>query len=217
MSKPFFQLLLLLTLLIILILPIFLTAGGFSFTNSSEFLFLIHRLLGIYAFSLIFIQIILGSLRDVLNKFFPSNKILKFHMSTGKIAFLFSVLHPSLLLATYFTEKNLSYLFPFLEGESVIYFSFGILALVAMFISVLAAIFRLRIGPKWIYLHRLNYLIFWLVFFHSAKLGVDVHSDLAAWMYRIYGAIVAVLTARRIYLLRLKFFDFRSPVQKSDT
>lgn len=209
MSKPFVQFCLISTLFVVLILPIFLLEGGFSFTKNSDLLFLIHRILGIYAFSLIFIQIILGSLRDVLNKFFPNNKLLKFHMGFGKIAFLLSILHPSLLFATYFTEKNLSYIWPFLEGESVIYFSFGVLALVALIISVSAAIFRLKIGPRWIYLHRLNYLIFWLVFFHSAKLGVDIHSDLAAWMYRIYGAIIAVLTARRIYLLRFKFFDIK--------
>lgn len=189
--------------LIVLALPLYLIKETLQFNNSSELLFLLHRIFGLYAFSLIFLQIILGSGRPILAHLFPSYAIINFHQSSGKIAFLFAFLHPILLLSTYFTESNLGYVTSFLAGDMSVYFWTGVIAYFALFVSVGAAIFRRYIGPNWVYFHRLNYLIFWLIFFHSFQFGLDVHSDLGQGMYLVYGTIVGALTLRKFFAPKL--------------
>jgi hypothetical protein len=199
--KSVFKILLIFAYFIILVLPLYFIHPNWSTSSTTEVLFLWHRIIGLYAFSLIFLQIIVGSGRTLLNRIFPAGSVLRFHMTQGKIAFLLALLHPALLFATYITENNLEYVYGFMGGEATLYFYLGVTALSAMFVSVFAAIFRAMIGPKWIILHRINYLIFWLVFFHSFKLGVDVQTPTTNFIYMLYGAIVAMLTARKVFIL----------------
>lgn len=199
MKKTIKSLLIFLAALVI-ILPLYLTKNSLSFSTPTEALFSTHKLLGLFAFSLIFLQIVMGSGRQILGKVFNQATVLKTHIKTGHLAFCAAILHPILLYSTYLTEKNLSIPNSFQSGESIIYYYMGVLAWTLLFISVLAAIFRFKIGPKWIYLHRINYLIFWLAFFHSLKIGLDTQTLQAQIIYIIYGSIVAALTLRKIVI-----------------
>lgn len=184
----------------ILLFPILLLKDNLTVSTKSDVLFLIHRALGLFAFSLIFLQIILGSSRALLSKIFVPSAILKTHMSLGKFAFVLSLLHPTLLFATYFTQHNLNLVTAYFHGITFFYYLLGVFALILLIVSLTAAIFRFVIGSRWIYLHRINYLIFWLIFFHSIRLGEDTQTDLAKAMYLVYGTTVGALTLRKIYI-----------------
>jgi DMSO/TMAO reductase YedYZ heme-binding membrane subunit len=132
-----------------------------------------------------------------MDQVFPADKIFNFHQFVGKLAFVLVISQPVFLFATFFFERNLNYIIPFWKGSNFFYFSFGILALLLFILTVGAALMRFRIGLKWIYIHRLNYLIFWLIFFHSLALGVDLQSQQAKLLYISYGIIVGFLTIRR--------------------
>lgn len=185
---------------LVLLFPLYLIKDSLSFADSSDLLFLLHRILGLYAFSIIFIQIILGSGRSLLGKIFSPSLVLKTHMNTGKLALLLVLLHPTLLYLTFFTKGDLSYVTAFMQGESLLYFAMGVTALILILISGFVAIYRLSIGPKWVYIHRINYLIFWLIFIHSFKLGVDVQNTPSQMIYLLYGTVVGALTIRKIFL-----------------
>ncbi len=198
--RTFIKVLLLGLFFLVVLTPFWLMKDNLQTFSGSDLLFLIHRFLGLMAFSLIFTQIIMGSGRPILSRFFPSGQILKKHMLLGKLAFALALSHPILLFATILTEQNLSYITPFITGDSLLFYLLGVLAAILMIVSVCAAIFRLQIGPKWIYLHRLNYLIFWLIFFHSTNLGLELHSDFAQNLYWGYAIIVVILTLNKLYL-----------------
>ncbi len=184
-------------LLLILLIPIILLNQNIIFRKTADILFFIHRGLGLYAFSLIFIAIVLGSAMNIVDRFFPADKVFGLHKLVGKLAFTLVILHPIFLYSTYLVEGNLNYVLPFQEGSGIIYFSLGILALLLLTISVGAALLRFKIGIKWLYIHRLNYLIFWLIFFHSLNLGIDTQTSFAKSIYIAYGTVVAILTIRK--------------------
>lgn len=197
------QILLLLSLVFILLAPIFLLNSQLNIRNATDVIFFLQRASGLYAFSLIFIAIIMGSAMNVVDRFFPADKVFSFHKIVGKTAFVLAILHPVFLYSTYFLAGNLSYILPFQQGSNIIYYSLGILALLLLIVTVAAALARFRIGIKWLYIHRLNYLIFWLIFFHGLNLGVDTQTSFARFLFITYGVVVAILTIRKILIYRI--------------
>lgn len=183
----------------VLIFPIYLIKQSwYDLSNNADILYLIHRILGLYAFSLIFLQIILGSAMRRLNKLFPG-RMFRIHKRVGYTAFTMATLHPILLYATAIPLGNFSYFESYPQGESALYYWIGIINISLLWISVLSAIFRVKIGPKWIYIHRINYLIFFLIFIHSLKLGVDTQLDSAKVVFSIYALIVLGLGGTKIF------------------
>ena len=164
-------------------------------------LFLIHRFFGLYAFSLIVVQEILGSGRQLVSKLFDSEKVINVHMIEGRIAFTCAVLHPTLLFSTYLVTHNLFYIKPFITPMNQFYVALGALGFTLLCLTVSAAIFSNLYGPRWINIHRLNYLVFWIIFIHSINIGVDVKTPIAYYVYFLYGVIVASLTIRRAIIL----------------
>lgn len=199
MIKKLIQISILIILGIILLTPPVFVLPNVHIQKISDYLFLIHKFLGLYAFSLIFIQMVAGSYMLWLDRYFPG-KIYNIHIFIGKSAFTFAILHPIVLYSTFFIEKNLSYINPFLDGVNLIYFSFGVFAYLLLIISVLAALLKHIIGTRWIYLHRLNYLIFWLIFFHSVNLGEDTQSFFSKQVYIVYGTVVGIITVRKVLI-----------------
>ncbi len=197
------QTIILILLFLILSAPIVLLWPQLEIRNLNDVLFLFQRAAGLYAFSLIFIAIILGSAMNIIDRFFPADKVFSIHRIVGKSAFALALLHPVFLYSTYFLEGNLNYVLPFQEGSGIIYYSLGILALVLLIVTVGAALARFRIGIKWLYIHRLNYLIFWLIFFHGLNLGVDTQTNFARFLFVTYGFVVAILTIRKILIYRI--------------
>lgn len=182
--------------------PIYLLRHSFIYLGTADLLFLIHRILGLYAFSLIVVQEILGSGRQLVSKLFPSEKVINVHMFEGKVIFILVLLHPTLLLGSYLAQHMLVQ--PFLIGTNQFYLTLGALGFVLLCLTVSAAVFSNWYGPRWINIHRINYLVFWIIFIHSISIGVDVQLPIAHYVYYFYGTIVALLTIRRAYILLWK-------------
>lgn len=125
------------------------------------------KLAGSLAFGLMFLQITSGTLMNKLRPKFGSG-ILNWHIGAGILAFCLSILHPvffALALGTK-TVMNL--------GGYAILGKAGILLLV---FGVLAGLFRTVpfVTRYWRWIHRLNYIVFMLIYFHSWQLGTDSH------------------------------------------
>lgn len=183
----------------ILVLPFYLVTQNLSVRNAADFLFLLSRLFGLLAFSLIFLQIVIGSGRFFLNSLFPAGMLLKAHMTIGKIAFGLVILHPLLLLSTHFIPHRVDYLTGYFVTGNLFFLLLGITALTLLCITVSAALLRFKIGPKWINLHRLNYVVFWLIFVHGINIGFDTQSSFVRIIYFLFGTVVALLIFNRIF------------------
>ena len=199
MFVSFSKIVLLSAALILLFIPVILLQENWSVTNTTDLIFAVHRIVGLYAFFLIFIQIILGSGMGLLSKIFTTKLISNLHQRIGKLAFTLVLAHPILLFATYFPNQNFDYVSSFWNGTNFIFFACGVIALLLLTISVATAIFRQSIGKNWIYIHRINYLIFWLIFYHSYNLGTDTKASLAQNIYLVFAVVVGFLTLRKLF------------------
>jgi|Napbiome12C3dose_1001474.scaffolds.fasta_scaffold00001_24 DMSO/TMAO reductase YedYZ heme-binding membrane subunit len=201
--KLFIKVIIFIFFLFVLSVPIILINQDLSFKKTADLLFFIHRGLGLYAFSLIFLALVMGSSITLLDRLFTPGRTFIVHQIIASLGFALAILHPASLLSTYISEGNLSYVIPFLLGINLFYFLLGIFALLLLILTVSSALLRFRLGPRWLSIHRFNYLVFWLVFFHSLYLGVDTQLSFARVIFLIYGVIVAVVTIRRILVNRV--------------
>lgn len=192
-----------LVLVIVYIVPsvvFFGMRGGLSFLDGLDFSALAYALfplLGLYAFSMLWLQFIMGSARDVLAKAYP--RVLKFHMNQGPFVLFFSLLHPLLLTLGVGLE---SYLYmTYIATEMKLYAFLGVLALFFMILAVGAAKFRTHpwLQRRWIYVHYLNYLVFIFSWLHSWNVGTDIQTAPLRYLWLFYGvtAIVGILLRLR--------------------
>ncbi len=201
--KSFIKVFILIFLLFILIVPIILINQELSFKKTADLLFFIHRGLGLYAFSLIFLALVMGSTITLLDRLFTPGKAFVIHQVIASSGFTLAILHPVFLFSTYLLEGNLSYVIPFLSGINLFYFLLGIFALLLLILTVTSALLRFRLGPQWLFIHRLNYLVFWLIFFHGLNLGTDTQTYFARIIFLAYGLIVSAITIRRLLVYRI--------------
>lgn len=141
-----------------------------------------QRLTGLVAFSLLFIQIILGANMGIfLQKLGARSYFI--HTTQGLIAYAFIVLHPLLNSAfLYMISENLTYaltsLLPTAADQRELYINLGRLALVLVTLGV--GVSRLRtkalFRKYWLYFHWVNYIAFYLVFAHARFIGSDTFS-----------------------------------------
>lgn len=192
------QAIILTLLTLVLLSPVILISPNLYFQKGADILFLVHRLFGLYAFSLIFVALVMGSEILFLDRIFTPGTAFRTHQLIGKVAFTLALLHPVFLYSTYFLENNLSYILPFQTGTNFFFYFLGVMALALLILTVSFALLRFTIGPRWLSIHRLNYFIFWLIFFHSLNLGVDLQTKDAQLLYITYGIVVGILTVRRI-------------------
>lgn len=141
-----------------------------------------ERISGVFIFTLLFIQIILGAYMDKLTSKF-GGWIFKVHVIQGPIIYLLALIHPFFLLI--FNFKLFHTLDPFYiytqacllcKTNLELFYTFGRLGLWLLTIGVFAALFRnsdVWLKKNWRKLHALNYLVFFLVAIHGYLLGND--------------------------------------------
>ena len=133
-------------------------------------LYLLARIAGSLAFTLMLAQIILATW---------FRHLIKWHMRIGKAAFILAWLHPVLLGFAW----NLG-------G----YVWLGRIGLVMLTAAVIAAVLRIK---HWRWIHRLNYVVFVMIYIHSWNLGTDARSfplTLIYWLSPVI--IIAALTTK---------------------
>ncbi len=143
---------------------------------------LLLRVSGVFIFTLLFIQIILGAYMGKLTNKFGS-WVFKVHAIQGPIIYLLAMIHPFFLLV--FNYKLFHTIDPFYiytqacllcKTKIELFYTFGRLAFWLLTIGVFAALFRNSEGwlkKNWRKLHILNYVVFFFVAIHGYFLGSD--------------------------------------------
>ena len=188
----------------------------------SDYLILINafqRITGLLAFSLLFIQIVLGSF---MNKWIQilGGGAYKVHITQGLITYGFVFLHPIFEVVLRWelggVDGLVSVFLPnyFLQRE--IYLTFGKIAFVLLTIAVVAAYFRTKpfFRRNWRAFHILNYLSFVLVIVHSRNVGTDVRTPPFSWFYTFTLIVFPIIVFYRFVYPFLKGRFGVGPVTK---
>src|SRR3989344_1568906 len=190
------------------------TSAESFFSSSIVMTNTFQRLTGLLAFSLIFIQIALGA---HMNRFIQiiGAKAYRIHTLQGLVTYGFMFVHPLFQniivyqVSKSFTESLLVFV-PSMGSQRDVLLVFGRMAFLLGTISVIAAFFR----RKWRAFHILNYLVFYLVFYH-ARVGSDLASqpfDLVYWAAFIF--VSGTIFYRFTFRLVKKFIPVRAVHEK---
>lgn len=172
---------------------------GPIFHNNVLLFNFLQRLAGLLAFSLIFVQIMLGSFMNKwIEKF--GGWIFNFHVIEGIFVYLFILSHPFFFVLINYKLKGIFdpfYVFTDLcvlcKNKLELYYTFGRVAFWLITIAALAAGFRTQpwLIRNWRKFHILSYFAFFFVALHSWVLGSDIASKPFIWFY--WTAIILVI------------------------
>ncbi len=172
--------------LLLIVLSVISPVKEFKFIIASKnqilLINLFQRIVGLMAFTLLFIQIFLGAfmvkLTDKLGGW-----VFGFHIFNGKLLYFLVLLHPAMYMAYLFKIKGV--LDPFYvytdlcvlcKGNLEHFYNFGRIALWLITAGIVAVIFRGSdpfLKKNWRKFHLLNYLAFFLVAIHLRGVGTD--------------------------------------------
>lgn len=179
-----------------------LSQSGASVSNQ---LFVLFRLFGLYALTLLWLQLMLGSFRPLLQRLYGANA-LKMHTRLGTFTFLFSILHPLFFYGAYRLStieypwwNPIGHYFGFTNYQY--YGWLGQIALYLLIITALTAIFRSKplFRRYWRLIHYGNYLVFLLALGHSYPVGTEAQLAPMKYLYWFFGlTFVAGFLYRRI-------------------
>lgn len=170
---------------------------GADFARANRLLF---PLAGLYAFTLVWLQVMIGSNRRWLTRLWPG--IIRYHRVEGVFAFLFAQAHPLLLIAGFGFDSYVRD--AFVSPDRVLFAWFGRIALLLLTVTVATALlWRLQwLKRRWHVIHYLNYFVFALVWIHSWVLGSDVQTTSLRWAWLFYGATFVASVIGRIFALK---------------
>jgi predicted ferric reductase len=195
-----------------------------TFTNPVALINFFQRISGLLAFSLLFIQIVLGVHMNRLIQTIGSSSY-KIHITQGLVAYGFMLVHPLFENALiYQVSKSITdtilVFIPRLSSERDIFLAFGRTALILATIAVFAAYFRTKpfFRRNWRAFHILNYLVFYLVFIHM-RVGTDIATPPFSWVsltaFLFVTASVCYRMLNPVYLKLKKEKTIKKEVQKA--
>ena len=183
-----------------------------------------QRISGLLAFSLLFMQIILGSRMNWWIGIIGA-KAYKIHITQGLFAYGLMFMHPLFEnFIVYQISKNVTGVFlvfvPSFTTQRNQLLVFGRAALLLATISVIASYFRTHpfFRSNWRAFHILNYLVFYLVFWHM-RVGTDIITPPFVWVSWL--ALITIsgsLIYKSFYPLYSKFLaqkDAEKKLQKA--
>lgn len=119
------------------------------------------RIAALFALTLVFLNIMTGSLRPLLARAFNAKALFRTHNATGLAGFSLALAH-GILVAVYGIWPGFTKL-----GPVTIY----ILAL-----TTLAVLARKSLRKIWRHIHRLNYVVFAVAVIHAFQVGTDLRN-----------------------------------------
>ena len=158
---------------------------------------LLFPLLGLYAFTFVTLQILITTNLRWLRKLWP--RVLQFHRFQGGFALLFATLHPGFILFGFGlqAELHLSYV----ANPQKWWLVPAVTALTILWLTVATAFLAWQ-GmniPWWRKLHRLNYLVFVLVWLHSWFIADDTKTTLVRTVWIVYLVLIVFSVLGRYY------------------
>lgn len=172
-------------------------AGFLEGASLNALLKLFFPLLGLYAFTFVTFQILIASNIRWLRRVWPG--ILRFHRAEGSFALLFALLHPGFIALGYGIAKYLS--FTYVAPGQVGWLLPAYVALVILLMTAGTAFlaWRGKDIPWWRKLHKLNYLVFALVWIHSWFIGTDTQSAVVRSVWLAYLVLVVISVAGKYF------------------
>ncbi len=201
-ALKFWRIFLPLVYIAVLVLPgyiFFSLRGGLSFlegTTLQQGQLLIFPLFGLYAFTLVWAQLMLGTSMDLLRRVFPW--VEGFHRKQGVFVLLLALTHPTLLLLAYGPAEYLAH--SFVAPEQALFVYLGQFQLFLIVLTVSAGLLRKwrPIRRSWRYIHWANYLVFISAWIHSWFLGTDVQPTALRYLWIFFGITAIVSTIARV-------------------
>jgi predicted ferric reductase len=186
-----------------LLLPLYIffnDRGGVTFFEGAgprAVLKLFFPLLGLYAFTFVTFQVLIATNLRWLRRFWRG--IVRFHRTQGSFALLFAVLHPGFILLGYGAAKYLS--FRYVTSNQVWWLLPAYIALIILLLTAGTALLAWygKDIPWWRKLHKLNYLVFALVWLHSWFIGTDTQLTTLRAVWLVYFIIVMVSVAGKYF------------------
>jgi DMSO/TMAO reductase YedYZ heme-binding membrane subunit len=163
----------------------------------------LFRLFGLYAFTFVWGQIMVGPFMEPLGRLYGRNWFY-FHRAQGIFALLLALLHPLIFYSAYIIWTGSYNWFAAVTSYTPhpLYVILGETALLFMVATVTTALLQRhpRVAPWWHRLHVLNYVVFVLVWVHSYLLGQEAHAAPMSWLYPFFGlTFLAAVVYRRWY------------------
>lgn len=152
------------------------------------------RLFALIAFVLFFIQFLLASKVRFLERGLGLDRLIHFHRNIGIAAFILAFLHGESIAIMSVIRTGAPPQNPFVFMGFIANFLLIITTVVALFYKP----FRIRY-EIWRWIHRVNYVVFPLIFVHSMAVGRTIRYNRAAQVYWvILGVLFLALIAYRI-------------------
>lgn len=143
----------------------------------------LQRLVGMWAYTLLFVQIILGSFMSKLADRY-GGWIYTFHVFEGLLAYSFVLLHPLLfVIFNFFAGRGIDPFYVFTQvcilckNKAEFYYSLGRISFWLLSFGVGAALLRTSVPflrKHWKKFHILNFFAFILIGIHSLGVGTDI-------------------------------------------
>jgi DMSO/TMAO reductase YedYZ heme-binding membrane subunit len=172
-------------------------------------------LVGLYAFTFVTAQVLIATNLYWLTKLWPG--IIRYHRAQGIFALLFAILHPLFILIGFGTATFFSYS-GYLRSGVADWMIPAVVALTTLLLTVSTAALAWsgRRVAWWRSVHRLNYLVFGLVWLHSWFIGTDTQTHLVRAVWVVYLALVIASTTSRSVAARdvARAGDARRPLQR---
>ena len=210
-KKTFFILVWLLLIVLSVISPVKEFKFVLASKNQVLLIGLFQRILGLLAFTLLFIQIFLGAFMGRLTEKL-GEWVFNFHLFNGKLLYTLILLHPALYMLYLFKIKGVldpfyiySDLCVLCKGNFEHFYNLGRVALWLITAGIIAAVFRASdpfLKKNWRKFHLLNYFAFFLVAAHAKVLGTDVSTTPFKWIY-LFGIATVSLSLSVKYILPL--------------
>lgn len=190
--------------LLALILPgyyFFQARGSLAFIqapDASTISLLIFPLFGLYAFTFVWVQLMIGTNLPYLRGIFRWSET--YHRTQGLFTLLFALTHPLLLLFGVGFEAYRQ--FQFVNPQLLPWAILGQVQLFLLLLTVATALLRKRpwLQQRWKYIHYLNYLIFGLVWVHGWFIGSDTQLPPFRYVWIAFGIIGLISIANRLRL-----------------
>jgi predicted ferric reductase len=170
-----------------------------------QLLYALAKLIGMYAFVLIWLQVMLGLLKGdpALRRFMPPLTTTR-HRMLGIVTLLTAWTH-FLLFFSAVSVRNGEFAYSLLlpAFDNGIYFiavSLGWFAVITMTLVAITGLLRRRSGGIWAFAHRLSIAVFAVALIHAQMIGSEAKSGLWFALHLCFAGAVLVALARRFTL-----------------
>lgn len=189
-----------------LLVPLYVLNKNSSFQNLGNPAVLTYtflRLSGLYAFFLIFLQILWGAFMPFWKTIFDDRAVV-WHEKMGVLAYILIFVHPVFFFISAYLASGLSValglILPGFSTDYDLHLTYGKIGFTLISLSVAAAYFRHLpfFNRYWLAFHLLNYVSFWFIFLHSRSVGSDTHTFPLNFLHPLMGAVVAASIAYRL-------------------